>query len=178
MKDSMKSSLDGDAGEASSGVAGPKYVGKYKFFRELLDHNRRALALMADLEETYYSNRPLTSQQIMAHCDTLQEEVAAIIECLKQLSGKNRPMLSSVLTSIQRSVRDDLAPKFRHATDSHVLHLEHINSDVLRSIGGKAAKSKSQNPRRGYHPERLTGSNRAWRVQSTATTACSSSSHR
>jgi pyruvate,water dikinase len=138
MKDTMKPSLEGGAG-ASSGVAGPKYMGKYKFFKELLDHNRTALTLMADLEETYYANRPLTSQQIMAHCDTLQEEVAAIIQCLRGLSGKDRPMLSSVLASIQRTVRDELAPKILRMTDSYVLGLEQISSDLLRSVGAKAA---------------------------------------
>jgi pyruvate,water dikinase len=138
MRDSTKPTSESNEG-ASQPQARPKYSGKYQFFKELLDHNRRALTLMADLEETYYSNRPLTSQQIMAHCDTLQEEVAAIIQCLEDLSGKNRPMLSSVLASIQRTVRDELAPKIRHTNDSHVLNLEQINSDLLRSVGGKAA---------------------------------------
>ncbi|MBI5569047.1 MAG: pyruvate, phosphate dikinase [Desulfomonile tiedjei] len=134
----MKSPLDGTVG-APSRVMGPKYAGKYKFFKELLDHNRSALTLMADLEETYYSNRPLTSQQIKVHYDAIHEEVAAIIQCLQGLSGKDRPMLSSVLASIQRSVRDELAPKILPMSDSFVLPLEQISSDHLRAVGGKAA---------------------------------------
>jgi hypothetical protein len=65
MEKSLKSPLESGV-DAPSRDVGPKYTGKYISFKELLDHNRRALTLMADLEETYYSNRPLTSQQIKA----------------------------------------------------------------------------------------------------------------
>ena len=58
MKDSKKSASESSE-SASPPQVGPKYAGKYKFFKELLDHNRRALTLMAELEETYYSNRPV-----------------------------------------------------------------------------------------------------------------------
>ena len=105
MKDSTKPTLESSE-SAAPPQAGPKYAGKYKFFKELLDHNRKALTLMAYLEETYYSNRPLTSQHIKARCDTLQEEVAAIVQCLQGLSGKAYPMLSHVLAGIRRTVRD------------------------------------------------------------------------
>ncbi|MBM4327585.1 MAG: pyruvate, phosphate dikinase [Deltaproteobacteria bacterium] len=138
MKDNVRSPLESSV-VAPSRVVGPKHASKYNFFKDLLDHNRRALTLMADLEETYYSNRPLVSRQIEAHYDALHEEVAAIVRRLEGLSGKARPMLSSVLASIQRSVRDELAPKIRPATESFVLPLERIDSDHLRSVGAKAA---------------------------------------
>ncbi|MEW6532835.1 MAG: PEP/pyruvate-binding domain-containing protein [Thermodesulfobacteriota bacterium] len=138
MEDSVKSPLEDRVG-APSRVVRPTHTSKYRFFKELLDRNRRALTLMADLEETYYANRPLTSRQIESHYDALHEEVAAIIKCLEGLSGKPCPMLSSVLASIQRSVRDELAPRIRPTTDSFVLPLERIDSDHLRSVGAKAA---------------------------------------
>ncbi len=49
MEKSLKSPLEGGV-DAPSRDVGPKYTGKHSFFKELLDHNRRALTLLADLE--------------------------------------------------------------------------------------------------------------------------------
>lgn len=116
-----------------------KLLGKYKFFKELLRHNRKALQLMADMEETYYSNRSVTSNRIKFSCDALNAEVEAIIQCLKGLSGKDHPILSSVLASIQRSIKEELAPRIAPMSDPFVLSLEQVDSDHFKPVGGKAA---------------------------------------
>jgi pyruvate,water dikinase len=117
----------------------PKYQFKYHHFRELLDHNRKALTLMADLEQAYYANRSITAQQIKSLCDTLHAEVSDIIHSIQGLAGKQFPMLSSVLASIERAIRDELAPKLIHLTDKVVIHLEEITPDHMRAVGAKAA---------------------------------------
>ncbi len=116
-----------------------KHSGKYKFFKELLSHNRKALQLMADLEETYYSNRSVTSNRIKFSCDALIFEVEAIIQCLKGLSGKDHSMLLSVLASVQRSIREELAPRMVPMSDPFVLSLEQVDSDHFKTVGSKAA---------------------------------------
>jgi hypothetical protein len=35
-----------------------KHAEKYAHFRELLNHNHRALSLMAEMEEIYYGGKP------------------------------------------------------------------------------------------------------------------------
>jgi pyruvate, water dikinase len=138
MKDSIKSRSDGSMSTPAQKV-GPKYAGKYEFFKELLEHNRRALTLMADLEQTYYANQPFTVQQIKGHCDAILAEVDAIIHCLQSLSGKEPSMLSHVLAGIRRTIRDELAPKFSAITDSLVMPLGEVGADHFRAVGAKAA---------------------------------------
>ena len=116
-----------------------KHAAKYKSFRELLDHNRRALTLMADLEQTYYANRPFTVQQIKRHYDILHSEVDAIIHCLESLSGKKSPTLSMALVNIQRTIEDQLAARILPVTDALVMPLEEVKPGHLSAVGGKAA---------------------------------------
>jgi len=37
---------------------------RYRRFRRLLDHNRTALTLQADLEQIYYDNQPFIPQMV------------------------------------------------------------------------------------------------------------------
>jgi pyruvate, water dikinase len=138
MEDSVNHNSKNNVGAVPK-TPGLKHAGRYNSFKELLDHNRRGLTLMADLEQTYYANQPFTVQQIKSHCDSLYSEVQAIIHCLQGLSGKEYSMLSQVLAGIQRTVRDELTPKFSILTDHLVMPLEEVSLYDLRAVGGKAA---------------------------------------
>ena len=48
-------------------------------------------------------------------------------------------MLSHVLTGIQRTIRDELAPKYSVITDSLVMPLGEFRYEHLRAVGAKAA---------------------------------------
>ena len=60
---------------------------RYRHFRALLDHNRAALTLMADLEQTYYDNRPFTIQLVERKCNRLFTEVEGMVHSLSGMSG-------------------------------------------------------------------------------------------
>ena len=99
------------AGDACRPLPGmdPEQIARYRHFRSLLDHNRAALTLMADLEKTYYDNRPFTLQLVERKCDQLFSEVEAMVQSLSGVSGKGYERLSVVLRSLRRSSRDELA---------------------------------------------------------------------
>jgi pyruvate, water dikinase len=117
---------------------GGKHSSRYNYFRDLLDHNRRALTLMADFEQTYYANRAITTQRIKREYDELHSEVEAIIKCLEQLSGKDLSTLSGVLSRVQRTVHEELSERIPVGTRRLVMPLEEVNAEHFRVVGAKA----------------------------------------
>ena len=99
---------------------------RYRHFRALLDHNRAALNLMADLEQTYYDNRPFTIQLVERKSNQLLTEVAKMVRSLSGMSGKDYGHLAAVLGSLRRNVRDELAAERHPTTDLLTLPLTRI----------------------------------------------------
>jgi pyruvate, water dikinase len=112
---------------------------RYRHFRALLDHNRAALTLMADLEQTYYDNRPFTLQFVERKCDRLISEVDGMVHSLSGMSGKAYGLLPVALSSLRRSIRDELTSDTHLETDTLTLPLDQIEATHARSVGGKAA---------------------------------------
>lgn len=117
---------------------GGKHSSRYNYFRDLLDHNRRALTLMADFEQAYYANRAITTQRIKREYDELHSEVEAIIKCLEKLSGKDLSTLSGVLSRVQRTVHEQLSERTSAGTRRLVMPLEEVNAEHFRLVGAKA----------------------------------------
>ena len=112
---------------------------RYQHFRALLDHNRAALTLMADLEQTYYNNRPFTIQGAERTCNLLFTEVEGLVHSLSGLSGKGYEHLPVILSSIRRKARYELATEMHMATDDLTLSLDKIEVRHARDVGAKAA---------------------------------------
>ena len=55
---------------------------RYRRFRRLLDHNRTALTLQADLEQVYYDNLPFTAQMVARKGSQLLSEVDGMVNAL------------------------------------------------------------------------------------------------
>lgn len=117
----------------------PEQTARYKHFRDLLDHNRVALNLMADLEQTYYDNRPFTMQMVERKCARLLSEVESMVQALSGLSAKPHERLSAVLQSLLRHARDELRPALRPSTESLTFSISQIEADHDRAVGAKAA---------------------------------------
>lgn len=117
----------------------PEQTIRYRHFRSLLDHNRTALSLMADLEQTYYDNRPFTMQMVERKCERLLSEVESMVQSLSGLSGNPYERLSAVLQSLLRYTKDELKPALRTSTDALTLPLSRIEADHVRAVGSKAA---------------------------------------
>ncbi len=117
----------------------PEQTGRYKHFRTLLDHNRAALNLMADLEQTYYDNRPFTMQMLERKFTLLLSEVESMVQALSDLSAKPHERLSAVLQNLLRYSKDELRPALYPTTDILTLPLSRIEAGQDRAVGAKAA---------------------------------------
>lgn len=117
----------------------PEQTARYKHFRDLLDYNRVALNLMADLEQTYYDNRPFTMQKVERKCDRLLSEVELMVQAFSGLSSKPHERLSVVLRTLLRYSKDELRPALSPTTDALTLQISRIGAGHDRAVGAKAA---------------------------------------
>ncbi|MBM3303407.1 MAG: PEP/pyruvate-binding domain-containing protein, partial [Deltaproteobacteria bacterium] len=115
-----------------------KVAEKYRHFRELLNHNHRALSLMAELEEIYYGGKPFTLQSVRHKCEDLLSSVKALIPALKQISRKEFPYLEGRCDTFGREVREEFKVGFTSTTDELVLSLGEVTKQNLRAVGNKA----------------------------------------
>ena len=112
---------------------------RYRRFRRLLDHNRTALTLQADLEQIYYDNRPFVPQMVEKKSRQLLLEVDGMINALSGMTRKDYEPLFGVLRSIGRSVQNEW-PQFDYrANGSLILPFEQIQEEHGRDVGAKAA---------------------------------------
>ncbi|MBU4319159.1 MAG: pyruvate, phosphate dikinase [Proteobacteria bacterium] len=112
---------------------------RYGHFRALLDHNRGALTLMSDLEQTYYNNRPFTMQNVERDFNRLLTEVDGMVQSLSGLSSQGYDRLVAILNSCRRNVIDELTPVIRSETDELTLTLDAMEARHGKDVGNKAA---------------------------------------
>ncbi len=113
-------------------------TGRYRRFRRLLDHNRTALTLQADLEQIYYDNRPFIPQMVERKCRQLLLEVDGMVNALSGMTQKEYEPLFKVLGEIEQSVQEEW-PKFDHRpTEPLVIPLDQIQEKHARDVGAKA----------------------------------------
>jgi pyruvate, water dikinase len=134
----FKKTVTGDACRPLSSMD-TEQTARYRHFRALLDHNRAALTLMADLEQIYYDNRPFTLQFVERKCDRLIDEVDGMVSSLSGMSGKAYGRLPATLRSLRRSIRDERTSDTRLETERLILPLDQIEATHARSVGAKAA---------------------------------------
>ncbi|MBI5585506.1 MAG: hypothetical protein HY892_16990, partial [Deltaproteobacteria bacterium] len=130
-----------NSGEACKPLPGmdAEQTAQYRHFRALLDRNRTALTLTADLEQTYYNNRPFTIQLVERKCDRLFTEVDGMVQSLKEMSGREHGLLSAKLRSLRRFARYELAADKHITTESLTLPLSQIEAHLAKDVGAKAA---------------------------------------
>ena len=69
---------------------------RYRRFRRLLDHNRTALTLQADLEQVYYDNLPFTFQMVARKGSQLLVEVDGMVQALAGMTLFAREVLPAL----------------------------------------------------------------------------------
>ena len=111
----------------------------YRRFRRLLDHNRTALTLQADLEQIYYDNRPFIPQVVEKKSRQLLLEVDGMVHALSGMTGKDYDALFAVLASIECSVLKEWSGLHRRKTGDLVLPLAQIGLEQMLVVGAKAA---------------------------------------
>ena len=111
---------------------------RYRRFRRLLDHNRTALTLQADLEQIYYDNRPFIPQMVEKKCRQLLLEVDGMVNALSGMTQQEYEPLFTVLGDIERSVQEEW-PRFDHRSNNPlVIQLDQIQAKHARDVGAKA----------------------------------------
>ena len=128
----------GDASELRP-TLNAEQTARYRRFRQLLDHNRTALTLQADLEQIYYDNRPFVPQMVEKKSRQMLLEVDGMAHALSGMTGKDYEPLFGVLRSIERSVQAEW-PQFDHRLEGRlILPFEEILEEHGRDVGAKAA---------------------------------------
>jgi hypothetical protein len=107
----------------------PEQTERYRHFRFLLNHNRVALTLIADLEQTYYDNRPFTVQMLERICSELLSAVESMVQSLSSLSAKPHDRLSVILRSIHRYSKDELRPDLPPTMDVLTLPMARVEAN-------------------------------------------------
>ncbi len=118
--------------------AGGDHVRKYRIFRTFLSHNLSALRAIAELEQTYYSGRPVLQCSLRGSAEELLEAAFGAVHSFEALSGKAHPRLIELLHEIHEGLSAELNPVFRYATRDLVIPFARITPDLKSMVGAKA----------------------------------------
>ena len=115
------------------------FTSRYHGFRLLLEANKRALMIMAEIEETLPGTRPFGITFVRASCTRMATQVWQMIRHLDDLApGKYAP-LRDRFRSIQDRINLFLGPQTRPAGGSLVLAVRDISAASADEVGGKMA---------------------------------------
>jgi pyruvate, water dikinase len=115
------------------------HVQKYGAFRTFLEHNRDALTVIAELEQRYYSGKPLSLARIRSRYEWLLESSLGAVSSLGALVGKPQPELESVLREMDKRITEELEPVREAGAAGFVLPFEQIRAEAVHAVGAKAA---------------------------------------
>jgi pyruvate, water dikinase len=115
-----------------------KHVRRYQFFKSLLEHNHESLALMAELEQLYYSGRPCSLAELREKVQRLTLEIEMLLADFDQLSEKKYASLSQVFLNIKNQLVQEVNPRPVFPSQDLVLPLENISPELRSMVGAKA----------------------------------------
>lgn len=111
---------------------------KYEGFKDLLENDKRAHELMAELEEIYYSQTPVDLSFIEDTYRSFAEKVAAVIEALARIEPSLRGELREHFRRFDSYVRFMLTSPLATSLPPYVLKFNQIDSYNQDLVGGKA----------------------------------------
>ena len=115
-----------------------RHVSRYQFFKSLLEHNHESLALMAELEQLYYSGRPFSPAELRKKVQQLSMEIENLLADFDRLSEKKHTSLSQVFLTIKNQLIQEVNPKPVFPSQDLVLPLEKIPPESRGMVGAKA----------------------------------------
>ena len=115
------------------------YVQKYHYFRTFLGHNHAALSAIAELEQAYYSGKPLSLCWVWTRYESLREAALGAVYSLASLNNRPTSALESVLAMLDKNINNELEPAQRARSAELVLPFGQIRKDDVLVVGGKAA---------------------------------------
>lgn len=111
---------------------------KYEAFKSLLDHDKRAHELMAELEEIYHNRTKVDFKVIEDKYDEFSGCVSGIVEELAKMCPTRYLDLKDYFKKFNFYVRFMLAPQEFNFSPPFTIPLNDISSDGLALVGGKA----------------------------------------
>ena len=111
---------------------------KYDAFKVLLENDKRAHELMAELEEIYYDQIRVDFKIIETKYNELSSCVKTIIDSLITMSPKGYTELMSYFKKIDSYVRFMLEPPKINASSPFTKDLKEISGEDYMLVGGKA----------------------------------------
>ncbi|MFQ3573464.1 MAG: PEP/pyruvate-binding domain-containing protein [Thermodesulfovibrionales bacterium] len=111
---------------------------KYRFFRTLLNHNKRALGIIAEMEQLYYSGKPFTLNHIRIFYEELLESVTGVVICLEKMTGKSYNDLLSRISEIDSLVFEKFQSTCTIPLTVMTIDLEDITPEMKRLVGMKS----------------------------------------
>ncbi|KAF0182787.1 MAG: pyruvate water dikinase [Nitrospirae bacterium] len=119
-------------------VSNGKHQVKYQHFRTLLNHNREALRLLAEMEQLYFSGRPFDAVAVKQHYERLYEHVLGLAKSLNTLSGGLFARLADICKGIDADISKEMEFQPVSLSGDMVLPLERVGHDMQRIAGAKA----------------------------------------
>ena len=111
---------------------------KYDAFKDLLDHDKRAHELMAELEEIYHGRTAVDMSAIEASYRAFSESVAAVIDSLARMAPAHRKDLEKIYQRFDGYVRFMLTSPKNAVSPPYVMTFDEVHEVNQELIGGKA----------------------------------------
>ncbi|MCX8027790.1 MAG: PEP-utilizing enzyme, partial [Thermodesulfovibrionales bacterium] len=111
---------------------------KYRFFKTLLNHNKRALSIIAEMEQLYYSGKPFTLNHIRIFYEELLESVTGVVICLEKMTGNTYNDLLSRITEIDAVLFEKFQSTCTIPLSVMTIDLDDVTPDMRRLVGNKS----------------------------------------
>ncbi len=115
------------------------FTSRYHSFRLLLEANKRALTVMAEIEETLRGTRPFGITFVRSSCTRMATHVWQMIRHLDDLAPEKYAPLRDRFRSIQDRIDPFLGPQARPASGPLVVAVRDITAANADDVGGKMA---------------------------------------
>ena len=112
---------------------------KFASFRELLESNNQALAIMADMEEKASEDFLFDRGYLQQQVEHLREHISRLVSNLNQLSRDRYRDLVAVFARIQEEIDRYLVQAAAIPETPFILPLHALNHDKLPGVGSKMA---------------------------------------
>lgn len=116
-----------------------EFKNRYQNFRELLSANNQALEIIAELEEAFYSGKPISMTYLRSKCTTLTVNVYKIIQALINLSDGKYKELEKIFNQISEKLEQLLFPLVNIPQGKYVLDLSEVTLKDVDLVGNKMA---------------------------------------
>ena len=111
---------------------------KYTAFKSLLDHDKHAHDLMAELEDIYYHHQKRDFSAVRRLSTELTNQVAGIVDDMARICPADHPDLLSFFKKIDAYIRFMAVPQPPDPTPPYVLDLNEVSASAPDLVGGKA----------------------------------------